>query len=86
MNPPPGVAVDHRSGGTQPVSMSVSKAKGRVCREEKGLVAPPTVHISPCLIGRGVLLLGVGPLLMNVWVRERGWRQHRETTLGPAAS
>lgn len=81
MNPPPDVPVDHRSGGARPVTMSVSKAKGRVCREEKWLVAPPTVHISHRLIGRGVLLLGVGPLLMNVWETERWWRQQRESVL-----
>lgn len=57
--------------------MSVSKAKGRVCQEEKWLVAPPTVHISQCLIGRAALLLGMGPLSKDVWVRQRGWRLHR---------
>lgn len=41
------------------------------------MVAPPTVHISQCLIGRAALLLGMGPLSKDVWVRQRGWRLHR---------
>lgn len=49
------------------------------------MVAPPTVHISHRLIGRGVLLLGVGPLLMNVWETEM-MEAAKRVSLGAAAA
>lgn len=53
------------------------------------MVAPPTVHISHCLIGRGVLLLGMRPLLMNIrGEREmgEGEKAAQRTGPGPASS